>query len=82
MTASTSIRRKPTCSTYLAVEANVTAVLPNTDCGGRVLDADVIETTYSVLVAGGVSGVDDAVASDDVTHSNETFPFLADPIAP
>jgi len=33
---------------HLAVEADATNILNNTDCGGRTLDADVIDVTYSV----------------------------------
>ena len=37
------------CTTYLAVEANATALMPNMDCGGRKLDYDVIDASYSDL---------------------------------
>lgn len=68
-----------TCTIYLAVEANATGIITNSDCGGRTPNMDVIDTTYSVLAVGGLSGVDDDVDSDDQTHSLTAFPFLAAP---
>jgi hypothetical protein len=67
-----------TCAQYLAVEANATNAVVNTDCGGRKLTYDVIDTTYSVLAAGVLSGVDDGVSANDATVS-DTFPYLAEP---
>jgi hypothetical protein len=66
-----------TCTTYLGVEANATGIIPNTDCGGRMLQYDVIKITYSLLAVGKVSGVTDGVTA----HSDysATFPFLAAP---
>ena len=69
---------KTTCSIYLGVEANATGLLPNMDCGGRVLDADVIDESYSLLAIGMPGGVTDGVDKNDVTNS-ATFPYLADP---
>jgi hypothetical protein len=66
------------CSTYLAVEANATGILMNTDCGGRKLDYDVIDTSYSALAAGAFSGVGDGVAADADTKGT-MFPYLAAP---
>lgn len=68
-----------TCTTYLAVEANATGVVPNDDCGGRTPPEDVIDETYSVLAAGTLSGVTDGVSADDEVHSTTDFPFLAAP---
>lgn len=69
-----------TCNQYLAVEANAVGVL-NSDCGGRTPLADTIDTTYSVLAAGALSGVGDGITQDaDGTHSNSAFPFLDDPL--
>jgi len=67
-----------TCTTYLAVEANATGIVPNSDCGGRQLGYDVIDITYSALAIGALSGVTDGIAMDDATVST-SFPFLADP---
>lgn len=67
-----------TCTTYLAVEANATGIVPNTDCGGRRLGYDVIDITYSALAIGALSGVTDGIAMDDATVST-SFPFLAAP---
>jgi hypothetical protein len=68
-----------TCAQYLAVEANV-AGIANTDCGGRTLKYDVIDTTYSVLAAGALSGVDDGVAADPAKTGGTAFPYLAAPL--
>lgn len=70
-----------TCGQYLAVEANATGVIPNDDCGGRTPVMDVVDTSYSVLAIGNVTGVGDGVAEDGdaVTHSTSVFPFLAAP---
>lgn len=65
-----------TCTTYLAVEANATGILPNSDCGGRQPGYDVIDVTYSAVAIGALSGVSDGIAIDDATVSAE-FPFLA-----
>jgi hypothetical protein len=69
-----------TCSAYLAVEANALGVLVNNDCGGRVMGYDVIQTSYSTLAAGVLSGVDDGIASEAVPSDPAAFPFLADPL--
>jgi hypothetical protein len=66
------------CTSYLAVELNAVGGLANTDCGGRTLTEDVIDTTYSLLVVGAASGLMDGVAAD-VASSNTTFPFLGAP---
>lgn len=70
---------KSSCGQYLAVELNATGVIPNDDCGGRALDYDVIDTTYSALAIGAPTGVGDGVDADDGSHSNTAFPFLAAP---
>jgi hypothetical protein len=73
---------------YLAVEANATALVPNDDCGGRLLRNDVIDISYNVLAAGQVPGitcqigtdcpVTDGVDANDVAFRT-TFPYLAAP---
>jgi len=71
-----------TCGQYLAVEANAVNVVPNNDCGGRTLTYDVIDTSYSVLAVGALTGVSDDVGADSDganIQSNTTFPFLANP---
>jgi hypothetical protein len=67
-----------TCTVYLAVEANATGFVPNGDCGGRKLDFDVIDESYSLLAIGKIAGVDDGVAADADTKG-EAFPYLAAP---
>ena len=70
---------KSTCTTYLAVEANALNIIPNTDCGGRKLNYDVIDTTYSAVAIGAVTGVSDGIAADSSKTSGTTFPYLAAP---
>jgi len=66
------------CGVYLAVEANVTGLLMNNDCGGRRPVDDTIDPTLSVLAVGGAAGVSDGVDSDNVDHGMD-FPWLAAP---
>ena len=68
-----------TCSQYLAVELNAVGITSIDDCGGRTLDADVIDITYSAVALGLTSGVTDNVAADDCTHLTE-FPYLCAPL--
>jgi hypothetical protein len=68
------------CTTYLAVEANATKLIPNTDCGGRGLGYDVIDSTYSVVSIGAPAGVGDGVDADPAKTGGTTFPFLAPPV--
>jgi hypothetical protein len=66
------------CAQYLAAELGVIGIPGlGSDCGGRTPTHDVIETTYSAVTAGAVTGVDDGIASDNVSHSLTAFPFLA-----
>lgn len=68
-----------TCTTYLAVEANATKLFPNTDCGGRKLNYDVIDSSYSVLAAGSLTVIaGDGIAADADTNGT-AFPYLAAP---
>lgn len=68
------------CQQYLAVEGNAVGIT-NNDCGGRTPLHDTIDVSYSVLAAGALSGVGDAVPMDsDSTPSLTEFPFLAPPI--
>ena len=68
------------CTTYLAVEANGTMLLPNKDGGGRKLDYDVIDVSYTVLATGELMAIkaDDGVPADADTKG-EIFPYLAAP---
>lgn len=67
------------CGQYLAVEANAVGIT-NNDCGGRTPLEDTIDTTYSLLAAGILSGVTDGVPIDgDGTASLTDFPFLDEP---
>lgn len=70
---------KTSCGQYLAVE--MTALGDTTtanDCGGRTLDYDVIDVTYSELAAGAKAGVNDGPIGPNTT-SLATFPFMAEP---
>jgi hypothetical protein len=69
------------CTQLLAVERaalNGEAALAS-DCGGRKLGYNAVNTYRSLLVMGATTGVDDGVHGDDKQHSDESFPFLAPP---
>ena len=78
---------KSTCKQYLGVELNAINLLPNSDCGGRTLTEDVIDSTYGAV--SGAFGVNDAgvlvsAATDGIgpvasKTSGTTFPYLAAP---
>lgn len=61
---------------YLAVESKAFGA-SIIDCGGRTLQADVIDTTYSVITTGAYSGVTDGVGFSANVSSD--FPFLGVP---
>lgn len=77
---------KGTCAFYLAVEFGVVIAQPNSTCGGRAPNYDVIDFTLSLGAVGllgfSTDGMftpdlrDGAVAHADVT---QTFPFLGPP---
>lgn len=67
------------CQQYLAVEGNAIGIT-NNDCGGRTPLEDTIDTTYSVLAIGALTGVGDGVPVDaDGQASLTAFPFLDTP---
>ncbi len=67
------------CGQYLAVEGNAVGIT-NDDCGGRTPLEDTIDTTYSVLAIGALTGVGDGVPADaDGTASLSVFPYLDTP---
>jgi hypothetical protein len=69
-----------TCAQYLAVELVATGVAPTlADCGGRTPLYDVIDSSYSALAAGTLTGVSDGIAADDAAASTTVFPFLVAP---
>jgi len=67
--------------TYLGVEAEATGAVSagQGSGGGRAPGDDVIERSFSVLVAGKLSGIDDGVPEDDAEHDIDVFPFIAAP---
>jgi len=67
-----------TCTQYLAVEANALAVAVNSDCGGRMPGYVVMDTTYSVLAIGALTGVKNGVEANNVAFP-ATFPYEAAP---
>jgi hypothetical protein len=67
-----------TCAQYLGVEAKALGVNIN-DCGGRRLDYDVVDTSYSVLAVGQPAGVEDGVEMSATVSA--TFPYLGAPTA-
>jgi len=58
---------------YLGLESGASDV-----CGGRQLEDDVIDISYSVLANGETSGVVDGVPQNDKVFEG-SFPFLATP---
>jgi hypothetical protein len=68
-------------SVYLGVEAEALGALQarQGSGGGRIPGDDVVARSYSVLVAGRLSGLDDGVTEDDADHDIDAFPFLAAP---
>jgi len=68
-----------TCTTYLAVEANATNLIANSDCGGRKPSYDVMKITYSAVAAGALMGVTDGTTAVPAKTSGTTFPYLASP---
>jgi hypothetical protein len=70
------------CPQYLGVEVEALAIVKDGGCGGRTPTADVIETSYSALAIGALTGIDDTITSDaDCTHSLTAFPFICAPLA-
>ncbi len=67
------------CPEYLGYEAEVLGVVEEGGCGGRTPNHDVVDRSYSVLINGSLGDLGDAVDSDNVTHDENTFPFLAAP---
>jgi hypothetical protein len=66
------------CTTYLGVEADFLGV-KNTDCGGRTLSYDVIDTSYTLLATGALDGsVGDKIDISEAAKGT-TFPYLAAP---
>jgi hypothetical protein len=70
------------CPQYLGVEVQALGVVKDGGCGGRTPTADVIETSYSALAIGALTGIDDTITEDaDCTHSLTAFPFICAPLA-
>ncbi|AKU98224.1 hypothetical protein AKJ09_04888 [Labilithrix luteola] len=68
------------CTTYLAVEANATKIITNTDCGGRKPSYEVAKLTYTLLATGQVGiTVTDGTTQNPAKTQVATFPFLAPP---
>jgi len=70
------------CTTgYLAVELNATNVVVNSDCGGRTLTYDTIQTTYSIVSGVGLTGFSSGVTATPATKTpTTTFPYFHGPI--
>ncbi len=68
-----------TCGIYLAVEADAVMLAPNNDCGGRALIYDVIDASYTVLVAGKIDQSIGDTIDAGAGAKGETFPYLAAP---
>ncbi len=77
---------KLTCNFYLSLEVEVAAQIPHSQCGGRTLFHDVVDTSYSLLSAG-VFGFNPAtfaplIGDGVAVHADitpDTFPYLGVP---
>jgi len=78
---------KGTCNFYLSLEVEAAAAVTHTQCGGRTLTHDVVDTSYSLLVAG-LNGFDllnqfaPRITDGATPHAdvyNNAFPFLGAP---
>jgi hypothetical protein len=71
------------CTQYLGVELVATGVITNPDggkvdqCGGRTLGEDVIQTTYSAVALGTLSGFGSGVSANPSKTTVATFPYFA-----
>jgi hypothetical protein len=68
---------KFTCNQYLGAELAALGA-PVMDCGGRKLNYDVIDVTYSALAAGVTAGVTDGPIGEN-TPAGTTFPYMTAP---
>lgn len=68
-----------TANQYLAVELNATGAAANTDCGGRTLPNDVIDTTYTAVASTLAAPVPDKIGAVAAKTNGTTFPYLAAP---
>jgi hypothetical protein len=68
---------KTICNVYLGAELAALGA-PLMDCGGRKLNYDVIDVTYSALAVGMLGGVTDGPISEH-TVAGPSFPFMASP---
>jgi hypothetical protein len=67
---------KTSCGAYLAVEGQATGKIPNSECGGRKPEFEVMKISYSVLATGALTGVSDGV-TPLAKSKVATFPYLA-----
>lgn len=69
-----------TCGVYLGLEAEITGVVGEGmgGCGGRTLNDDVIQRSYSVLISGTLDTLDDTITENDVPNL-DAFPYVAAP---
>jgi len=69
-----------TCKVFLGVEVNAVGILANTDCGGRTLTENTVDTIYSAAAIGAFTGVTNGIAADaDAASQTATFPYLSAP---
>lgn len=66
-----------TCNQYLGAELAALGAAV-TDCGGRKLNYDVVDVTYSALAAGATTGVTDGPIGEN-TGAGAAFPYMASP---
>lgn len=67
---------KTSCGAYLAVEGQATGKIPNSECGGRKPEFEVMKISYSALATGALTGVTDGTTAQ-AKSKVATFPYLA-----
>ena len=68
--------KNTSCGAYLAVEGQATGTIPNTECGGRKPDFEVMKISYSALATAALTGVSDGT-TPAAKSKVATFPYLA-----
>ncbi|MCL2777879.1 MAG: hypothetical protein FWD73_07735 [Polyangiaceae bacterium] len=65
---------KSTCTTYFGIENQANGIAASSDCGGRMMNYEVIKLTYTLLAG---SSITDGTTPVAAKTSGTTFPYLA-----
>jgi len=69
---------KSSCSTYFGIEAQANGIAASSDCGGRMMNYEVIKLTYTLLATGTVgTSITDGTTPVAAKTNGTTFPYLA-----